>query len=194
MHHSWKRLYHKLVLHQYFNRKQNKVHFVKDSNYFFLFFLHVRLQVQLYFMILEQLGKDVEALEVIRGPLGGRWMFIVNSCWWRSEIWSQSKENVLWYRLKGDSPTHLVLFAFTFCFFESRLYFVIKVMWMTIIAPIGHKWRRQDGAQTQKTRWKAYLGFFTLMQHCSKDSSNPFSIFFDKHGEHGFLWESFSSR
>ena len=32
----------------------------------------VWLQVQLYFMILERLGKCEEALEVIRGPLGGR--------------------------------------------------------------------------------------------------------------------------
>lgn len=31
----------------------------------------VRLQVQLYFMILERLGKCEEALSVIRGPLGG---------------------------------------------------------------------------------------------------------------------------
>ena len=34
-------------------------------------FLCVCLQVQLYFMILERLGKCVEALDVIRGPLGG---------------------------------------------------------------------------------------------------------------------------
>lgn len=32
------------------------------------------LQVQLYFMILERLGKCVEALEVIRGPLGGKYL------------------------------------------------------------------------------------------------------------------------
>ena len=34
-------------------------------------FFDVCLQVQLYFMILERLGKCVEALDVIRGPLGG---------------------------------------------------------------------------------------------------------------------------
>lgn len=34
------------------------------------------LQVQLYFMILERLGKCVEALEVVRGPLGGEGFLI----------------------------------------------------------------------------------------------------------------------
>lgn len=49
----------------------------------------VCLQVQLYFMILERLGKCVEALEVIRGPLGGKflgWILHVHSPTHVSEI------------------------------------------------------------------------------------------------------------
>ena len=34
--------------------------------------IEAEAEVQLYFMILERLGKCVEALDVVRGPLGGK--------------------------------------------------------------------------------------------------------------------------
>ena len=52
-----------------------------DDDYYYYYYYYYNtcvcvvvmwLQVQLYFMILERLGKCEEALDVIRGPLGGR--------------------------------------------------------------------------------------------------------------------------
>ncbi|XP_034080063.1 N-alpha-acetyltransferase 25, NatB auxiliary subunit isoform X2 [Gymnodraco acuticeps] len=92
--------------------------------------IEAEAEVQLYFMILERLGKCVEALEVIRGPLGEKLT---------SEL--QSRENkcmMLYQRLKRwpecNSLAHKLLlknpddWQFYSCYFDS-LFYLIDQSW-----------------------------------------------------------------
>ncbi|KAK1883838.1 N-alpha-acetyltransferase 25 NatB auxiliary subunit [Dissostichus eleginoides] len=92
--------------------------------------IEAEAEVQLYFMILERLGKCVEALEVIRGPLGEKLT---------SEL--QSRENkcmMLYQRLKrwpeSNSLAHKLLlknpddWQFYSCYFDS-LFYLIDQSW-----------------------------------------------------------------